>query len=144
MAIWAIGSYMLIATHTVTQETPGKEYTIEGAVAGGAAGVAAGGVAGALIGGIGVAACGPGVGIPAGVVCFALAGMLGAGGAVTGGAIGSFVSSEGTKTTIEIPTYSQALSLIIIVIGIAATIYALWQVIKALREKKKQLQVVDI
>lgn len=143
IAVWSLGSYMLFATHSVTTTTPGTDCMAEGAVVGGVIGAAAGAGAGALLGGIGIAACGTGVGIPVGAVCLGLAGVLGLGGAATGAAAGSIVSTDGTTTTIELPTYSHGLALAVIILGGLITIWALWQIIKARREKKKLLQIVD-
>ena len=67
--------------------------TIEGnrtttTLVGAGTGAAAGGVLGFLIGGIGIAACGTGIGIPAGVVCLSLAAILGGAGAGVGAIAG--------------------------------------------------------
>ncbi|MBQ9788802.1 MAG: hypothetical protein IJW31_04295 [Lentisphaeria bacterium] len=51
-------------------------------------GAAGGATAGAVIGGVGIVACGTGIGIPAGAVCLILAGIFGGAGAVIGNAAG--------------------------------------------------------
>ncbi len=54
------------------------------AIIGGVTGGVAGAGLGALIGGIGIVACGTGVGAPVGVVCVGLAALFGGAGATTG------------------------------------------------------------
>ena len=97
---------MYVQTRTEGNKT---ETTMLGGAVGGAIGLGTG----AAIGGVGVALCGTGIGIPAGVVCLTLAGVFGA----AGGAIGYGCGTPDTITTQLM--YPSSLSWIIIAFGVS-------------------------
>ena len=87
------GIILLIVSFILRAETITQRRLIEGnqgetAVAGAVIGGTAGAAVGASIGGIGIAACGTGVGIPVGLVMLGLGALFGAGGAAAGHAMG--------------------------------------------------------
>lgn len=100
-----------------------EEEVIEGnrgttTAVGAATGAVAGGVLGASIGGIGVALCGTGVGIPAGVVCLGLAALLGGGGAAVGAAVGAPDKTVSTPVVEMVNAYSPMEYGIVLGIGV--------------------------
>lgn len=87
-------------------------------VAGAAIGTAAGVATGAAIGGVGVVACGTGVGIPVGLLCLGLAAVFG----TAGGAIGYKSGTPDTFVTTLV--YSPILSYTVMAIGVLLIIIA--------------------
>lgn len=109
-----IGGAMKSAYTTKVIEGNQTATTATGAVIGTATGAATG----AAIGGVGIAACGTGVGIPVGLVCLGLATVFGTAGGVIG-------YSAGTPDTFETTLlYSPILSYTVMGIGILLIITA--------------------
>ena len=100
---------------------------VQNAAIGGAVGVTAGAATGAAIGGIGIAACGTGIGIPVGLVCIGLAAIMGTAGAAVGAATGetSKVVEELVPVTKTGPAYSTWIWVMLLIIGICLIIYAI-------------------
>ena len=123
----ALGYYGTIATHIVqetrySEEIPGTKE--RNALIGGGTGFLAGGATGASIGGVGVVACGTGVGIPAGLVLLGLAGMGGGLGAGVG-----WLTGEPTQTPIPYTvnvlekTYPEWLGLGLMALGVLMMVW---------------------
>ena len=92
---------------------------------GAATGAAAGGILGASIGGIGIALCGTGVGIPAGAVMLGMAALLGGGGAAIGAAVGRPDETVSTPVVEMVSAYSPmewglvlAIGTLLLVVGV--------------------------
>ena len=135
----ALGTFLVIAAlilgnqqkNWIEQENQTK--TIEGTVVknaaiGGAVGATAGAATGAAIGGIGIAACGTGIGIPVGLVCIGLAAIMGTAGAAVGAATGE--SSKVVEVMVPVnktgPAYSTWIWVTLLIIGICIIIYAIY------------------
>lgn len=85
---------------------------------GAATGAVAGGMIGTSVGGIGVALCGTGVGIPAGVVMLGLAALCGLGGSVVGAAVGTPDEMVSTPVVEMMNAYSPVEYGLVLAIGI--------------------------
>ena len=146
--ILIIGVNMKTAMNSWTEQTkedvkvPGTKLKHVGVGAG--IGAALGGAGAATLGGIGIAACGTGIGIPAGIVMIAGA-LLGAG---AGGMAGAMTGkSEGVNTVIrEIvhfePAYDAKLWIAAISIGIFLIFLGLcdmWKAVKSRRDDVPEL-----
>ena len=83
-------------------------------------GAAIGAGIGAFIGGIGVALCGTGIGIPAGVVMLGIGSLC----AVGGGVIGSFFYEEPK------PMFSNFVTIPVIIIGVSFIAYGIFTKIR--------------
>lgn len=102
---------------------------------GAAVGAGTGVVAGTCIGGVGVACCGTGFGIPVGLVCLGIAAVLGIAGGAGGYAAGKPAT---TVTTIEnvlytVPLVPSWICWGLFGIGMALVAYSVWR-IRKLRE----------
>ena len=100
---------------------------VQNAAIGGAVGVTTGVATGAAIGGIGIAACGTGIGIPVGLVCIGLAAIMGTAGAAVGAVTGetSKVVEELVPVTKTGPAYSTWIWATLLIIGICLIIYGI-------------------
>lgn len=103
----SIGIVLLIISFMLKAEQVAQRKKIEGnkdelALVGGVVGGAAGAAAGASIGGIGVAACGTGIGIPVGLVMIG----IGALGALCGSSVGDAIGTSDRYVTEVSPMFS--------------------------------------
>ena len=103
-------------THMEQEVIEGNRGTT--AAVGAATGAVAGGLLGASVGGVGVALCGTGVGIPAGAVMLRLAALLGGGGAAVGVAVGTPDKTVSTPVVEMVNAYSPMEYGIVIGIGV--------------------------
>lgn len=111
--------------------------TTAGAVAG--AGIGAG--VGACIGGVGIACCGTGVGIPAGVVCFAISGLC----AAIGGGVGYKIGTSDHYVEVPVdPTPSPLVSswvwILLLVIGIVLVVYGVVGILRLVSDEADQMR----
>ena len=112
------------------------------ATAGAAAGAGIGAVAGASIGGIGIACCGTGVGIPAGVVCFAISGLCAAIGGGVGYAAGTSDHSVDTVSVVSTtsPLVSSWVLILLLVIGIVLVVYGVVGIFRLVSDEADQMR----
>ncbi len=127
-----IGWYMKNQEKTVIVQKEQVE-TIQGtkkrnAVIGGAVGGAAGAVAGVTIGGIGIAACGTGIGVPVGIVCLGLASIVGGTGALVGYSTGKATEQKTIMVDVpmEVPAYDTWLWIVLLLIGTVCIITVIY------------------
>ncbi len=112
-----------------TPSTKGRNAAIGAGI-----GAVGGGVLAAVIGGVGIVACGTGIGLPAGAALIVTAAVLGgAGGAVTGAATGTSSSTSTVTTWVPhiVPAHSPLFWIPILVIGVALLIFAFWDMKRA-------------
>lgn len=104
IACLGIGIHMSVSRKTAEKEllVAGNttECIVKGTATGAGVGALAGAGAGAALGGVGIAACGTGVGIPAGVVCLIGAGVFALLGGGVGGGVGAAVSTPDSVVSI--------------------------------------------
>ncbi len=150
VALIVMGVYLTTIEHCVVEE--GKtiyqqQYqetdNTNAKLTGGAVGVATGVGAGTAIGGVGVACCGTGIGIPVGVVCIGLASILGFVGynavdAITEGGEYVDVATKLPDTYLSISTFPMWACLIIITLGAVMFILSF---IKDVKENERVLQI---
>jgi len=124
-----------VRTEKVIPGTKGRN-----ALVGAGAGAALGGVLATVIGGIGIVACGTGIGMPAGVPLLATAAALGAGsGAIVGAATGKSATTAATikNITHTAPAYETWQWASALVIGGVLLLLAILE-IRKLKEATKQ------
>ena len=130
-----------IRKEVITEEAktiPGNKTTAT--IVGGGVGAAAGVAAGVAIGGIGIALCGTGVGIPAGVVALGLATLFGGAGAVAGRYVGTDAITIPAKTKIEVivkNAYPDWIWISLMIIAIITIILAIGLLINMYNSNKK-------
>lgn len=130
-----------IRREVITEEAktiPGNRTTT--AIVGGSIGAAAGVAAGTAIGGIGIALCGTGVGIPAGVVVLGLATLFGGAGAIAGRSVGTDAITIPAKTKIEVivkNAYPDWIWVTLMIIAIITIILAIGLLINMYKLNKK-------
>lgn len=138
--VFSAGMYMRAKQKPVIRYgTEVKEGNMGVAVGTGAAvGGAVGAGLGAAVGGVGIAACGTGVGIPVGVVCLAAAGVLGLFGAGVGAAAGTSDEVVKTQVTEMVAAHTPVEYWSVIVFGVFLAIVGIFLLLRLIKQRKEE------